>query len=442
MQWTRLKADGKAAAGLPGERLGLLVDFKARGGKGEVEVCAACHSRRSELTPRPVPGQPRLDHYLPSLLQAGLYHADGQQLDEVFVDGSFRQSKMYQKGVGCSDCHNPHTGKLKAEGNAVCTQCHAPQARPANAAFASAAGDYDLPAHTRHPVASVGAQCTACHMPSKTYMQTQARPDHSLRVPRPDLSVKLGTLNACSQCHAEQTAQWAADRVAAWVGPKRREDPHYGETFAAARAGKPGADDALARLAAERTQPPIVRATALDALRGAPGIGDSTRIEATRDADPEVRAAAAHSLEALPARQRLYGLTPLLRDPVRAVRIAAARGLSSLQPDQIDAATRPAFDAALAEYIAAQGVSLDMPGAQLNLAVVYQNTGRADLAEQHYLNALRFDPDFTPARANLARLYNAGARNADAERVLREGLRRLSDLGELRYSLGLLLAEE
>ncbi|HEY6132452.1 MAG TPA: cytochrome c3 family protein [Rubrivivax sp.] len=349
---------------------------------------------------------------------------------------------MYQKGVGCSDCHNPHTGKLKAEGNAVCTQCHAPQARPANAAFASAAGDYDLPAHTRHPVASVGAQCTACHMPSKTYMQTQARPDHSLRVPRPDLSVKLGTLNACSQCHAEQTAQWAADRVAAWVGPKRREDPHYGETFAAARAGKPGADDALARLAAERTQPPIVRATALDALRGAPGIGDSTRIEATRDADPEVRAAAAHSLEALPARQRLYGLTPLLRDPVRAVRIAAARGLSSLQPDQIDAATRPAFDAALAEYIAAQGVSLDMPGAQLNLAVVYQNTGRADLAEQHYLNALRFDPDFTPARANLARLYNAGARNADAERVLREGLRRLSDLGELRYSLGLLLAEE
>jgi len=92
----------------------------------------------------------------------------------------------------------------------------------------------------------------------------------------------------------------------------------------------------------------------------------------------------------------------LLRDPILAVRIAAARGLSSLPPDRIDAATRPAFDAALAEYIAAQSVSLDMPGAQLNLAVVYQNTARIDLAERHYPNALRIDPDFTPARANLA----------------------------------------
>jgi tetratricopeptide (TPR) repeat protein len=279
-------------------------------------------------------------------------------------------------------------------------------------------------------------------MPSKNYMQIQARPDHSLRVPRPDLSVKLGTPNACTQCHADKPAQWAADRVATWYGPKRRHEPHYGEVFAAARAARPGAHDALASLAADRNQPAIVRATALDGLRNDPRTGGSTRIEATRDASPEVRAAAADSLEALPDPQRLYGLTPLLRDPIRAVRIAAARGLSSLPPGRLDAAARPAFDAALAEYIAAQNVSLDMPGAQLNLAVVYQNTRRIELAEKHYLEALRIDPDFTPARANLARLYNASARNADAERVLTDGLRRLPELGELQYSLGLLLAEE
>jgi len=455
--WAETKAAGRPAATLPGERLGLMVDFASAGPKGQVETCSSCHSRRAELTQAPVPGAPRLDHYLPSLLQPGLYHADGQQLDEVFVDGSYRQSRMYQAGVPCTACHEPHTGKPKHAGNAVCTQCHAPQAAGTDTgstgtdstgtgtggkAFTAAAGQYDSPAHHFHPTGSPGAQCVACHMPSKNYMQIQARPDHSLRIPRPDLSVKIGTPNACTQCHDDKPAQWAADRVAEWYGPGRRQEPHYGEAFAAARAGRPGSAQAVAAIAADRTQPGIVRATALDLLRSEPLVGDSIRISATRDPDPEVRAAAADSLEPLPAMTRLHGLAPLLNDPVLAVRIAAARSLSSLPPAQIDAAIRPAFDAALAEYVAAQSVSLDMPGARLNLAVVYQNTGRLELAERQYLAALRIDPDFTPARANLARMYNASGRNTDAERVLSEGVARLPELGELHYSLGLLLAEE
>ncbi|RPH44166.1 MAG: hypothetical protein EHM87_11435 [Burkholderiales bacterium] len=442
--WAQAKAEGRPVPATPGERLGLAVDFTALGGRGQVEVCAACHSRRSELTATPVPGQPRLDHYLPALLAPPLYHVDGQQNDEVFVDGSYRQSRMHQAGVGCTSCHDAHTGKTKAEGNAVCTQCHAPAVNAAvpNAAFPKAAGTYDSPAHHFHAPGSSGAQCAACHMPPKVYMQIQARPDHSLRVPRPDLSVKLGTPNACTQCHTDRPAQWAADRVAAWYGPGRRQEPHWGEAFAAARAGRPGSADAVARIAADRGQPGLVRATALDLLRGEPRAGDAIRIEATRDADPEVRAAAADSLESLPPGPRVNGLGPLLGDPVRAVRIAAARALSSLPRERLDAALRPAFDASLAEYVAAQSVSLDMPGARLNLAVVHQNGGRLDEAERHYLAALRIDPDFTPARANLSRMYNAAGRNADAERVLVEGLTRMPDLGELQYSLGLLLAED
>jgi predicted CXXCH cytochrome family protein len=440
VQWAAAKAEGnKPAAPVTGQRYGLSVDFKTMGASQQAEVCAACHSRRSELSATPVPGHPKLDNYLPSLLREGLYHADGQQLDEVFVDGSFRQSKMYQKGVTCSHCHNPHSGQLRVAGNAVCTQCHQPAA---NAAFPSATGNFDSPAHHFHPAGSAGAQCASCHMPSKNYMQIQARPDHSLRVPRPDLTLKIGTPNACTGCHADKPAQWAADKVAQWYGPKRRQEPHYGEAFAAARAGKPLAHDALARLVADPQSSPVVRATALSSLRFDAGIGASERIQATRDADPEVRAAAAESLEGLSAAQRLYALPTLLRDPVRAVRIAAARSLLTLPPAQIDATTRPAFEAALAEYIAAQSVALDMPGPQLNLAVVYQHTGRVEQAEQHYLAALKIDPDFTPARANLAQLYSATSRNADAERVLTEGLKRLPELGELQYSLGLLLAEE
>jgi tetratricopeptide (TPR) repeat protein len=440
VSWARARAEDRPAApDAAGERYGLGAALKSATAQQQVEVCAACHSRRSELTAAPPAGRPRLDHYLPALLTEGLYHADGQQLDEVFVDGSYRQSRMYASGVACTACHNAHSGKPKLAGNAVCTQCHAKQP---NASFPRAAGVFDTPAHHFHKEGSAGAQCVACHMPARIYMQIQPRPDHSLRVPRPDLSVKLGTPNACNGCHADRPASWAADRVAAWYGPKRRQEPHYGEVFAAARAGQPQANEALALLVADLKQPGIVRATALAALRADGVTGMAERIAATRDADAGVRAAAADSFDAAPAAQRLYALAPLLSDPVRAVRIAAARSLSSLPPAQIGAAQRPAFDAALAEYVAVQNLSLDMPGAQLNLAVIHQNTGRTDLAEAHYLAALRIDPDFTPARANLAQLYNATARNADALRVLNEGLQRQPGIGELQYSLGLLLAEE
>ena len=439
VQWARSKSEGKAAPTPPGERYGLSVDFAAAGSHGQVDVCAACHSRRSNLETLPLPGPPRLDHYLPELLRAGLYHPDGQQLDEVYVDGSFRQSKMYQKGVSCSNCHNVHTGKTRLVGNALCTQCHQATAPPA---FASAAGNFDTPAHHFHKADSAGAQCVACHMPAKSYMQIQSRPDHSLRVPRPDLTVKIGSPNACTNCHADRSPQWASDAVIKWYGPTRRQGPHYGEAFAAVRSGNGLVGDALVNLAADPQVASIVRATALASLRFEPVAGLSERIAATRDPDPEIRAAAAESLEGAPGAQLVETLAPLLRDPIKAVRMAAGRSLLTVPPDRLGADVRPRFEAALAEYIAAQNVALDMPGSRLNLAVVYQGTGRADLAEQNYLGALKIDPDFTPARANLAQLYSATSRNADAERVLRDGLARLPELGELQYSLGLLLAEE
>ncbi len=406
-----------------------------------VQMCAACHSRRAELTATPVPGQPQLDHYLPALLREGLYHADGQQLDEVYVDASFRQSKMFAAGVSCSNCHDPHSTKTRLPGNALCLQCHAATPNPQFAQFAQAAGDYDSPAHHHHREGSAGAQCVACHMPAKNYMQIQARPDHSMRVPRPDLSVSIGTPNACNNCHSDKSAQWAADAVARWAGAKERA-PHFGQAFAAARRGEPGATEALLAVIGDAAQPPVVRATALEQLRSLGDAGLSARIEATRDVDGEVRATAAAGLDTLPASQRVPALAPLLKDPLRAVRIAAARSLAALPADQFDERVRSDFAAALAEYIAAQNVALDMPGPNLNLGSLYESTGRPAEAERHYLQALKIDPDFLPARANLSRLYSTQSRNGEAEKVLVEGLSRRPDQGELQYSLGLLLAED
>jgi tetratricopeptide (TPR) repeat protein len=438
VRWADMTAGGGKAGDLPGEYRGFSQSLQS-GRAGQTDACANCHSHRVELTSTLLPGRERLDQLMPSLLTAGLYHADGQQLDEVFVDGSYRQSKMHRMGVGCMDCHNAHTGKTRFEGNSLCTQCHTLQA---NKRFPTAAGDFDSPRHHFHPAGTTGAQCTSCHMPSKNYMQIQSRPDHSLRVPRPDLSVKLGVPNACNSCHADKPAQWAAKQVITWYGGQRQQAAHYGETLAAARAGRPEAGEALIKIVADQRQPAIVRATALNSLSQFPEVGLPIRLEATRDPDPMVRAAAAESYEAIAASQRIYALAPMLRDPVLAVRIAAARGLSSLPVEQIDAGGRPALEAALAEYMEAQKHSLDMPGPRLNLAVIYENRGQHDLAEQHYLAALKIDPDFTPARANLARLYNSIGRNADAEQVLKAGLKRQPAIGELLYSLGLLLAEE
>lgn len=189
LEWVRSRSQGTPVAEPAGERYGLSLASTSATPRQQVDNCAACHSRRIELTATFVPGVARWDQQLPMLLTEPLYHADGQQLDEVFVDGSFRQSKMYQAGVSCSTCHDSHSGKLRRTGNSLCTHCHSPT--PGDRGFPRAGGLYDTPAHHFHAPGSPGAQCVACHMPSKTYMQIQARPDHSLRVPRPDLSDRL-----------------------------------------------------------------------------------------------------------------------------------------------------------------------------------------------------------------------------------------------------------
>ena len=340
VEWeTRLRGAGEKPPP-PREPHALTVNTRGADARKKTELCAPCHLRRSELMPRPAPGEPVLDNYLPSLLVEPLYYADGQQLEEVYVDGSFRQSLMFQRGVTCTNCHNAHTGKLKMAGNAVCVQCHKPDPNPS---FPTAAGNFDSPKHHFHKDGSKGALCVTCHMPARPYMGIQLRPDHSIRNPRPDLAVKLGLPDACTTCHVGKTAKWSADAVIKWYGPVRKQGTHYGEAFAAARAGEPSGNAALAKLVANRSMPSIVRASALEQLSREPAEGAAERIRATQDSDAEVRTAAANSMEGLSVAQRIEALTPLLTDPVRAVRVTAARNLSFVPSDQLREETRPAF---------------------------------------------------------------------------------------------------
>ena len=415
------------------------MDFETNDARHEVESCAPCHSRRHQVSAEDRPGDPLLDHFMPETLREDLYHADGQILEEVYVYGSFLQSRMYNKGVRCTDCHNPHSLELRVVGNAVCEQCHHPQAPPDRFPTLTLK-NYDSPDHHFHPTEGEGAQCVNCHMPERVYMVVDPRRDHSFRIPRPDLSLKLGTPNACNMCHVDETVEWADAAVTRWYGAQGRQEPHYGETIAAGRQGEPDAAPRLIELSGDTEQPTIVRATALELLRDYGTAGVSAMVGAARDDDPLVRATAVSGLEPLPPEERIPTVSPLLRDPVRAVRIQAARVLASASAELVGE-DRQAFDAALTEYEALQASLADTAPAHLNLGVIHAATGRREQAVRDYETAVSLDPGFVPSRLNLATLLNEMGRNPDAERVLRETIERNPREGEPHYSLGLLLAE-
>ena len=419
---------------------GLVVDFKTTDPRYEVENCARCHSRRHQVSPEDEHGRPLMDDFQVAPLREGLYHADGQILDEVYVYGSFVQSRMYGAGVRCSDCHNSHSLKLFREGNALCVRCH--QTAPPEDFPDLASKDYDTPEHHFHPAGTAGTQCVECHMRARTYMVVDPRRDHSFRVPRPDLTVAAGVPNACNGCHEDETAEWAADAVSKWYPSGAAGKPHFAETLTAGREEQPEAFQALVELAKDAEQPAIIRATALELLRGYSSDEPAAVKALAADAEPLVRVGAAAAMQSLPPDEMVTALSPLLSDPIRAVRIEAARVLGSLPRRMLGAVNQGALDAAFAEFEKAQLAQGDMPGSHLNLGVVYAAQGDAKRAEQHYATAIRLEPGFLPARFNLSTLYNQLGRNEDAERILREAVKLVPSEGEAHYSLGLILAEE
>jgi predicted CXXCH cytochrome family protein len=396
----------------------------------ELDVCAQCHSRRGQFSNDYRPGEPFLEHYLPSLLSPGLYHVDGQQRDEVFNWGSFLSSRMYDKGVTCGDCHEPHGGKLRASGNGVCAQCHS-------------ATKYDQAGHHFHAVGTPGAACASCHMKTETYMVVDPRHDHSFRIPRPDLSVTLGVPNACNECHTDQSAQWAAAEIR-----KRYPNPQPGfqgfaEAFAAADRGDPVASIALTQVAANHDESAIARASAIDRLGRVPGENAILAAEAAlEDASPLVRRAAAGVFDTVPPQER-RALVPLLADPARIVRMQAARNLAPLAASgALDATQLEAYRKAADEFVAAERFNADRPENRTNLGGFLAESGDAAGAEAEYRAALRLDPAFAPAWANLADLFRMLGRETEAEGTLRAGLEQVPRDAMLHHALGLSLVRQ
>ena len=408
----------------------------ARGGHAEVNTCARCHARRGQLHVPYTPDAPLADTHRLALLGEGLYYADGQIQDEVFVHGSFIQSRMFHQGVTCSDCHDPHSLQLRAPGNAVCARCHAP-------------ARYDSAEHHHHPMTATagakgsGTACVDCHMPERNYMVIDARADHSLRIPRPDLGTALGTPDACTGCHTELTPEQAAAQVQTWYGTPKRP-AHFATALHAGRSGAVDAAAKLAELAADTEAPVIARATSLDLLAQRPEPIDLALLEGLAESDsPLLRAAVARALERLPPQDALSMGLELLQDPTRLVRIDTARSLAAFARLEAnipgrESPLRKALAPALAEYRESQLTSAERPESWLSLGVLDGLLGDSDAAERDYRQALALDPEFTPTYANLADLYRALGRDADGRAVLEQGLEQAADDADLLHALGLL----
>ena len=448
----------------------------------QVQSCAPCHSRRSLIAAGHTSASRLDESFALEPFTAATYHADGQIKDEDYVHGSFLQSKMYHRGIRCTDCHDPHTLRLKHDGNATCTSCHQHNA-----------GIYDTPAHHRHAVGTAGASCVECHMPATTYMAVDRRRDHSLRVPRPDLSVSIGTPNACTGCHIEDVRDrlpdgvsdtlplyqdWLAsaeagdepvaallDEVDAWCdaacdrwyGDDRRQPAHFGETVAAFRRGERGAASRMLRMATAKDDvaPAVARASLLNEFAGAAdptdlprGIRAARKLIADDSQRPVVRAAAARLIGADGPKDAAAYLFPLLRDASRLVRHAAAETLATPTTYRsLSAIQRGDVDRVLDDVLAGLTEASDTVGAHMRWAMLCESRGRDAEAAEAYRRAIRVDPTVAGPRTNLAALIErVGGDGAEADRLRREELPLLGrdadlapDLAAVQYRYGLAL---
>ncbi|MFC5694314.1 cytochrome c3 family protein [Pseudomonas sp. GCM10022186] len=438
LEWVEKRNDAANA--------GFAVDLGRADRITAVETCARCHSRRAPLGDGYHNERRLMDDYLPSALTRELYELDGKIKEEVFEYGAFTQSRMFAKGVRCSNCHDPHSTALKAPGNGVCLQCHNPSGKTAVAGVDGKglkAKDYESPAHHHHNPGQAGSQCVDCHMPGKLFMVNDYRHDHGFTLPNPARALRLGTSDACLGCHGDRPGDRIAEQFRHWYGEAKPATPRYDESLWLIRNGRPGASRALFQQLESQGLPAIRRATLLAELPRYPS--ERALKAAARDLAhpaPQVREAAIKAVAALvPPEQRRNLLAPLLEDPLRAVRIAAAYELLGMRATGLGNYEKSWVEA-ITEYEAVQLSLQERAEANLNLAALYQANGRAEAVEPHLRAALQRDPDFLPALVALVQWLDGNFRWEEGRALLEQGLKDHPQSALLQHANGLMLVRK
>lgn len=389
-----------------------------------IETCARCHARASRVSDNYHHGASFLQTHIPSTVNTVSYYVDGQIKEEDYEYGSFLQSKMYAQGVTCMSCHDPHSMQIKTPGNALCYSCHAPE-------------KFDVAEHTHHEKNSIGATCVGCHMPVTNYMVIDARRDHSIRIPRPDLSENLNTPNACNKCHADKTAAWATKSFLQWYGDKLPKQKTYGELSQMIAKNVTGSDAAWNELMSVANYPAIIKATALENNNRFYSQRSIDQIIAQlRSTDPNLRLNALRAASPLPANITQAAVLSLLNDPVLTVRREALNVLNTYYAD-LPAADKQRFDAVMNEAIGMERNLSDRPEGYLNQGILFAGTGKVDDAEQVYLLGIKRFPKYVSLYMNLADVYRMKQNEAKVKETLDKALQISPHSGSIHYSLAL-----
>jgi tetratricopeptide (TPR) repeat protein len=390
----------------------------------QIDTCGRCHARRGTLGEYRH-GQPLADTHRLAMVEDPLYWSDGQIRDEVYVYGSFVQSKMHQAGVVCSNCHDPHSNQLLAPGNLVCGQCHNPDV-------------FDTPEHHHHSDPE-GSQCVSCHMPETLYMGVDWRRDHSMRVPRPDLSLTIGVPNACEQCHTERSPSWALEVLRSWGVDAQDTASHPARSLSMAQHQDLRALPGLHRIIEQTEQTAIIRATALEYLGALnpPELSQTVALMLQSD-DPLIRSSAVRATAALSPEQRFLLLRTLIDDPILTVRLDVAMQLADVPPETLRPQDFEALQTLFTEYLGVQAQHLDMPSVQLQLGVFWRSRGEVIRAESHWRTALAQNPQLDAAVINLVDLLRGNDRLDEARDLIEMQIAQSIAPGALWHTLGLL----
>jgi len=392
-----------------------------------INTCAPCHARISEINGNHIASKEIMDNYIPQIPDSEFFYADGQVKDEDYIYTSFLQSKMYSKGVSCINCHNPHSTKLKLAGNFTCTQCHLTT-------------KYDVPTHTFHPKGTPSASCVNCHMPGKVFMGNDLRHDHGFRVPRPDLSVKYGTPNACSNCHKDKSEKVLADAIINWYGPKRKY--HFAEDLIPGSRLDANSLMHLQKLIDNKFVPKIIKATAtfyLGSIQTQTSL--NTLLARLPSKEAQIRYRALKSLASFPSENWITPVGPLLSDKVRAVRIAAADLYITIPSEQVPSEYAQSFAKSKMELEKSLRYQTDFSTGNVMLADYYLKLKDYPNAEKFYLKGLKKDINMNYALLNLSATYNSQGKNTQALQALNLAIKNDPNNERIYYNKALLYYE-
>jgi Flp pilus assembly protein TadD len=410
--------------------------------------CAACHSRRAEITGDPKPGESYYDQHLLSIVDGSdVFYHDGQIRDEDYEVTAFLGSKMYQHGVRCMDCHDFHTAKVRLPGNMMCMSCHssgqtnAPAINPVTHGHHKVFGydtngvmlALDLSTCKPNAIKETGGECINCHMPQTVYMQRHSRHDHGFTIPDPLLTKQFGIPNACNRCHQDKDADWSLKYVEDWYGGKmNRPTRQRTQTIARARNGDDAARDELVKIL--QTDPQsywrAVAARLLEDWIGDAPVSDAL-VEKLSDTDALVRQNIAQTLSvadqsASPKIQA--ALKKCLDDASRNVRVTAALALAP----ELDLQSRAGRD-----LLQMLDHNADQPAGQMQLGSFALARGDVTNALRHFQTAEQWDSHSPEIHHEIGIVFSRLGRADDALKELQEAVRLAPNEAEFHFKLAL-----